>query len=122
MNNVTMDTVLAQMRALSDAAGPASAAKPTAGVEGIEGIEGIEGTVGKEGPEFSRLFKDSLDQVNNLQSNARELKTAFEIGDDSVSMPEVMVAVQKASISFEAVTQVRNRLLSAYQEIMNMQV
>ena len=50
------------------------------------------------------------------------MKTAFEIGDDSVSMPEVMVAVQKASISFEAVTQVRNRLLSAYQEIMNMQV
>ena len=107
MNNVTIDSVLAQMRALSDAAGQASPAEPAAGTEG---------------PEFSRLLKDSLDQVNGLQSNARELKTAFEVGDDSVSLPEVMVAVQKASISFEAVTQVRNRLLSAYQEIMNMQV
>ena len=44
------------------------------------------------------------------------------MGDDSVTLPETMVAMQKASISFEAVTQVRNRLLSAYQEIMNMQV
>ena len=49
-----------------------------------------------------------------------ETIAARQIGD--ASLPEVMIAVQKASVSFEAVTQVRNKLLSAYQEIMNMQV
>jgi flagellar hook-basal body complex protein FliE len=107
VNNVTIDSVLAQMRALSEAAKstPSADSAPAA-----------------EGPEFSRLLKNSLDQVNGLQSNASEMKAAFELGESDVSLPEVMVAVQKASISFEAVTQVRNRLLSAYQEIMNMQV
>ncbi len=107
MNDVNIDSVLAQMRALTETA---------------RGTPSKPAGESPDGPEFSRLLKDSLDQVNDLQSKSRELKTAFEVGDDSVSLPEVMVAVQKASVSFEAVTQVRNRLLSAYQEIMNMQV
>ena len=106
INDVNVETVLAQMRALTDAAKSTPAGESAAA----------------EAPEFSRLLKDSLDQVNELQSSSRELKRAFETGADDVSLPEVMVAVQKASVSFEAVTQVRNRLLSAYQEIMNMQV
>ena len=107
MSNVTIDSVLAQMRVLSETAKSAPS---------------VETAPAADGPEFSRLFKNSLDQVNALQSNASEMKTAFELGEGDVSLPEVMVAVQKASLSFEAVTQVRNRLLSAYQEIMNMQV
>lgn len=106
VNEVSVETVLAQMRALTDAAKSTTASQGAA----------------TEGPEFSRLLKESLDQVNELQSSSRELKRAFETGTADVSLPEVMVAVQKASVSFEAVTQVRNRLLSAYQEIMNMQV
>jgi len=50
------------------------------------------------------------------------MKTAFETGDPNVDIPEVMVAIQKASLSFEAITEVRNKLLSAYQDVMNMQV
>lgn len=107
MNNVNVDSVLAQMRALTDAA---------------RSVPSGEATAAGNGPEFSNLLKDSLDQVNSLQSNARDLKNAFSSGSDDVGLPEVMVAVQKASVSFEAVTQVRNRLLSAYQEVMNMQV
>ncbi len=112
MNDISIDSLLAQMRALSDAAGARPVGTASAG----------EPAVAADGPEFSRLLKDSLDQVNALQSNARELKASFETGDNEVSLPEVMVAVQKASVSFEAVTQVRNRLLSAYQDVMNMQV
>ena len=50
------------------------------------------------------------------------LATAFESGDPTVNLSEVMVAIQKASISFQAMTQVRNNLVSAYKEVMNMQV
>ncbi len=71
---------------------------------------------------FSQLLSDSIGQVNELQKESREMKTAFEMGDAGVDIPEVMIAVQKASLSFEAITEVRNKLLSAYQEVMNMQV
>ncbi|MEP5765372.1 MAG: flagellar hook-basal body complex protein FliE [Halieaceae bacterium] len=106
MSDVSIDTVLAQMRALSETAkgGSATETSPAAG------------------PEFSRLLQESLSQVNELQSTATEMKSAFTNGAENISLPEVMVAAQKASVSFEAVTQVRNKLLSAYKEIMSMQV
>ena len=73
-------------------------------------------------PEFSQLLSESINQVNELQQEASKMKTAFELGDSNIDIPEVMVAIQKASLSFEAITEVRNKLLSAYQEVMNMQV
>ena len=50
------------------------------------------------------------------------MAAALERGDKSVALPEVMIALQKASLSFQAMTEVRNRLVSAYQEIMNMPI
>jgi len=58
--------------------------------------------------------------VNETQSRSSALQTAYELGDKSVDITQVMVQMQKASVSFEAMTQVRNRLVSAYQDIMNM--
>lgn len=72
--------------------------------------------------DFSTVLKNSVDQVNQFQSQASALKQAYEVGDTNVDIPEVMIAIQKASLSFEATTEVRNKLLNAYQEIMNMPV
>ncbi|HWK54043.1 MAG TPA: flagellar hook-basal body complex protein FliE [Hyphomicrobiales bacterium] len=74
------------------------------------------------GSEFSSVLARSIDAVNGLQQEAGTLKTRYELGDAEVDLPGVMIASQKASLSFEAATQVRNKLLSAYQEIMSMQV
>lgn len=71
---------------------------------------------------FSQVLAASLDQVNTLQQDATRLKTAYEIGDSSVDLPDVMISMQKASLAFEATVEVRNKLLSAYQDVMNMQV
>ncbi len=79
------------------------------------------GAVGS-GPDFAQLLKDSVDQVNQTQKSAASLATAFDSGDPSVNLSEVMIAIQKASVSFQAMTQVRNNLVSAYKEVMNMQV
>lgn len=103
MSNISVDQVLSQMRTLSQ-----------------NNIMPEANTVGR--PDFSQLLNESINQVNDLQQDASDLKVAFEIGDDNVDIPEVMVAIQKASLSFEAITEVRNKLLSAYQEVMNMQV
>lgn len=71
---------------------------------------------------FADLLKSSLDQVDSAQKKSQELGQSFAIGDDKVSLSDVMISMQKASISLQATVQVRNKLVSAYQEIMNMQV
>jgi flagellar hook-basal body complex protein FliE len=71
---------------------------------------------------FAELLKSSIDAVNQTQTTAAEMAAAFERGDQSVGLPEVMIALQKASLSFQAMTEVRNRLLNAYQEVMNMPI
>ncbi len=70
---------------------------------------------------FGKTMSDALQAVNAQQSKASDLSAAYERGDthDIVS---VMVERQKASLGFEATVQVRNKLLSAYRDIMNMPV
>jgi flagellar hook-basal body complex protein FliE len=75
-----------------------------------------------EVPEFGELLKSALDQVNGAQEEAARLQSQFDQGAPNTNLHEVMVSLQKASLSFQTMVQVRNRLVSAYQEIMNMQV
>ncbi len=72
--------------------------------------------------DFTALLQESLDKVNELQKESKRLSEAFERGDADVSLAQVMVAGQKSSIAFQALTQVRNHLLTAYEEVMNMPV
>jgi flagellar hook-basal body complex protein FliE len=71
---------------------------------------------------FGDLLKNSINAVNETQQSAGELKTAFELGKPGVDLAEVMIASQKASVSFQAMVQVRNRLIEAYKDVMNMPV
>lgn len=72
--------------------------------------------------DFAEALKASLNQVNNSQVEAETLGKNFAMGDDKVSLSDVMISMQKANISFQATVQVRNKLVSAYHDIMNMQV
>ncbi len=106
MNSVNIDQLLHQMRQMAAAAAdrkpvPAGESAPAA---------------------FEGILKDSIQQVNRLQQNADAMATAFEKGDPNVDLAQVMVELQKANVSFTAMVEVRNKLLSAYQEVMNMQV
>ena len=71
---------------------------------------------------FAELLKSSINAVNEAQTSAADMAAALERGEKSVTLPEVMIALQKASLSFQAMTEVRNRLVNAYQEIMNMPI
>lgn len=71
---------------------------------------------------FADALKNSIEQVSDAQLKAGDMGKKFAMGDDSVSLSDMMVSMQKASIGFQATLQVRNKLVSAYQEIMNMQV
>lgn len=72
--------------------------------------------------DFASMLKASLDQVSSAQHKADVMGQRFAMGDESVNLSDVMISMQKASISFQATIQVRNKLVSAYQDIMNMQV
>ena len=120
MSQMEIDRVLATIRSFSQ--------QNTSGAHGVGGLGGLGGGSSLKGPtqsgasEFSNLIRQGLDSVNQTQNNAENLATAFEKGTPGVELPQVMLEMQKASVSFRAVTEVRNRLVSAYQEIMNMPV
>ena len=71
---------------------------------------------------FSDALKSSLDSVNNMQLQSEKLGQDFAMGNDNVSLSDVMISGQKSNIAFQATVQVRNKLVSAYQDMMNMQV
>ncbi len=106
MNEIGVDQLLVQMRAMAEK----SQGLPSNNIQ-------TEGT-----SDFSTLLKSSVDKVSEVQKQAGDLKTAFEMGDQNTNLADVMIGLQKANLSFQAMTQVRNRLVSAYQDVMNMQV
>ncbi len=102
MSDINVNQVLAQMRSMSVEASSSKA---------------IE-TGGES--DFAAMLKESIDSVNDTQKASGKLSKAFETGDSDVSLAEVMIASQKASVSFQAMLQVRNKLVDAYKDVMNM--
>lgn len=104
MSNMDINQVLAQMRIMGDQARSTS--------------------IRAEAPatDFSALLRDSIDKVNDTQQQANKLAEAFETGQTDASLAEVMISLQKASVSFQAMVQVRNKLVEAYKDVMNMPI
>ncbi len=103
MSELAINQVLAQMRAMGAQAGG-------------------DGPATQDGVEFSTFMRQSIDDVNQAMQASRAMATAFEEGRPDVSLAELMVTAQKASLEFQALTEVRNKLLTAYREVMSMQV
>jgi len=110
MNQIDATQLLAQMRRLT--------------LEAQSGVSTASGSVDTAGSsdDFANLLRTSIESVNEAQASASAMANAFVLGDVDVSLPEVMIALQKANLSFQAMTEVRNRLVSAYQEVMSMAV
>jgi flagellar hook-basal body complex protein FliE len=114
MSNMEIDRVLAQIRSISHGAGGAG------GVGGLRGPTGAVGGPGAVDKGFATLLKQGLDSVNQVQNKATTLATQFERGVPGVELPQVMLEMQKANVSFRALAEVRNKFVDAYREIMNM--
>jgi flagellar hook-basal body complex protein FliE len=96
----------------------AAATRPAALAEAPAGVTDTPSST----VNFSDALKSSLQSVSNAQNTADDMGKKFAMGDDSVSLSDTMIAMQKANISLQATLQVRNKLVAAYHEIMNMQV
>ena len=76
----------------------------------------------KSASSFSAMLGQAVGSVNETQKTAGDLRTAYDMGNPDVDITRVMIAAQKSTVSFEALTQVRNRVVKAYEDIMNMPV
>lgn len=72
--------------------------------------------------DFGQVLQSAIDQVSSAQMQAQEMAKGFSSGDPNVNLQDVMVNLQKANLSFQQMVQVRNKLVTAYQDIMNMSV
>ena len=71
---------------------------------------------------FATILKGAVDGVNATEQQAVRLAAAFERGEPGIELAEVMVAMQKASLGLRTVSEVRNHLVRAYQDVMNMPI
>ncbi|HEY2676454.1 MAG TPA: flagellar hook-basal body complex protein FliE [Steroidobacteraceae bacterium] len=113
MSSMQINQVLAQMRALQARAEGVSIAPLSASPLSTAGAPPID---------FASLMKGTVDRVATMQNQATALADAYEAGDKSVDLTKVMLEVQKAGLAFRAMTEVRNKLVDAYQQVMNMSV
>ena len=116
-NTIGVNDLLAQMRAMSE---QAKGLQNTFKTPDINTVSADSKTDAQNS--FSTLLKNSINKVNEAQAQTNKLQEAFQKGDPDVPIAEVMMAMQKSSVSFQAMLQVRNKIVKAYQDIMNMPV
>lgn len=110
-----IEAMVAQLKAAAArASGPAAPEADAAASQA--------GTTSMGRMDFANILKSSLDSVSDQQQQAGQLSKAYSMGDNSVNLSDVMIAGQKANIALQTTIQVRNKLVTAYTEIMNMQV
>ena len=129
VDHADVSSVLSQIRSVQTQVNPGFAASSYAplirgltedGSSLINGVHASESV--KEVPSFATMLKQAIDKVNDHSQTASNLRTRYELGDPDVDIVNVMISSQKASVAFEAMSQVRSRLVGAYQEIMRMPV
>ena len=113
-----IQSMLAQLRSVaSQASAPSSASSLPQMAKPVSGAPQPSSVV-----DFSKILQGSLNQIKSYQDEAQSLGQRFTLGDSSVALSDVMMSNQKASLSLQSAVQVRNKLVSAYQSIMNMQI
>lgn len=109
MSSSAMQDALAQMQSMASQA----SMTPEKGQQ-------VSTVVGDTG--FADELQSSIERINELKQASKSQERAFQAGDPDVALNDVMIDKQKASVAFEMGVQVRNRLVTAYKDIMNMQV
>lgn len=107
MSSLDVSQVLSQIRALQSQS--AGLSKPVASAPAAQGA-----------PTFGRILESALDRVSLSQGAASTLQTRFELGDANTDLASVMLASSRAQVEFKGLVEVRNRMVRAYQDIMNM--
>jgi flagellar hook-basal body complex protein FliE len=106
-----LDRMLSQLRTAQALAARKPQAAPAA-----------EAPAAGESGDFAGVLKSSLNEVARMQNEATQASKNFTVGDPNTSLQDVMVSMQKSTIAFQQAVQVRNKLVQAYHDVMNLQV
>ncbi len=123
-DRVDINRLLVEMRAMKSQTQafqrPAGLAPRDVGEVNNTGPLTVDG--GNKIPSFGEVMSQAVNKVNDVQKASSAMATAYERGVEGVDITDVMIASQKASVSFQAMVQVRNKLVDAYRDIMNMPI
>lgn len=115
MSDMQINSVLSQIRAMSTQVSGVANNVKSINPSALKAQQAEPGS-------FASVMKNGISQVNQAQLSADNLATKFERGTPGVELSDVMLEMQKANVSFRALTEVRNRFVNVYQEIMNMPI
>ncbi len=90
--------------------------------KGVLGATAPSAGAGTPGVDFAASLDSALKSVSQTQAQSEELQRQFQLENPNVSLEQTMVAMNTSALSFSAAVQVRNRLVQAYDQVMNMQV
>ncbi len=117
-----INAVLAQMRQIrAQAQAGIGSAQGGEDVADVRGFDSVRESQGAQQSNFGGMLKSAIDSVNELQRTSSQTSTDFIEGREN-NLVKVMLDSQKASVGFQAMVQVRNRMVSAYQDIMKMPI
>ncbi|MBP7900513.1 MAG: flagellar hook-basal body complex protein FliE [Gammaproteobacteria bacterium] len=120
MSAIDTQRLLMEMRAVAQQAQLGG----NAGIQQAQDTAGTDGLVDASGAstDFAGLMRQAIDKVNEEKQTASKMEDQLEMGDPNVELSEVMIQAQKASLAFQAMTQVRNKLVEAYKDVMSMPI
>lgn len=120
-DRMDINNLLVEMRSMKsqiNAFNPEGIAEQTRGVSGP--LADVK--TGNTTSNFGELMQQAVNNVNDLQANAKTMATQYEQGIGDASITDVMIASQKSSVAFQGMLQVRNKVVEAYRDVMNMPV
>ena len=114
----SVTSVLSQIRTFQTQLTPVQPAADAPRSNAIEGL--VTGQPAQQVPSFTDTLRGAVQGVNDAQQKSGALARAFELGEPGADLARVMVASQQSQVAFRATVEVRNRLVQAYQDVMNM--
>ena len=116
----SVTSILSQIRTYQTQVGQSVETPQTNALQGLSGMQGLVAPQDVQGPSFTETLRGAIAGVNEAQQKSGALARAFELGEPGADLAKVMVASQQSQIAFRATVEVRNRLVQAYQDVMNM--
>lgn len=129
IKSISADEIVSRMqvlvaRAQAAQANPGGFLSPSGGIASGSRLTsgGVDSTGQSERLDFQSVLKEAVRGVSDAQNVAQSKAQAYQLGDDAVTLEDVMISIQKANLAMQGMVQVRNRLVEAYREVMNLQV
>ncbi|WP_045860430.1 flagellar hook-basal body complex protein FliE [Teredinibacter purpureus] len=121
-DRMDVNRLLMEMRAIKQQTNAFGNPGAIAGRDRVEGTQALGQASKVNGPGFGEIMEQAVNKVNEVQQASSSMSEAYVRGDQNIDVTDVMIASQKAGVAFDAMLQVRNKLVEAYRDVMNMPI